>query len=114
MFYAYNRLFNQGIAHSVEVWQNSRLVGGLYGLCLGQAFFGESMFSLEVNASKAALVYLVDDFAKNQFQLIDCQVSSPHLIHMGAQEISRSDFEQQLRKAVNNDELDTLWPEKSS
>lgn len=92
MLRAYVRLHRKGIAHSVEVWSDSKLVGGLYGVSLGHVFFGESMFSRVSDASKVALVHLVNQLQARGFQLIDCQVYSRHLISLGAEEIPRSQF----------------------
>lgn len=96
---AYIKLHEAGYAHSIEVWQNDKLVGGLYGVALGKVFFGESMFSLVPNASKIALTYLCAHLVKWQYCLIDCQVESPHLLSMGAVSISRAEFMQQLTHA---------------
>ena len=93
---AYTQLFKAGQAHSVEVWRDGELIGGLYGVALGQLFFGESMFSFESNASKIALVNLVKQLHRWNYKLIDCQVSSEHLESLGAIEISREEFRQQL------------------
>lgn len=90
---AYTQLHEKGYAHSMEVWQNQQLVGGLYGVCLGNVFFGESMFSRVSDASKVAFVHL----AAMGFDLIDCQVSSAHLASLGAKEIPRADFLKQLK-----------------
>ncbi len=89
---AYNRLHNLGYAHSVEVWQEGELVGGLYGVSLGRAFFGESMFSLTSNASKVAFVLLMKALKEKEFGLMDCQVYTEHLTQFGAYEIARSEF----------------------
>ncbi len=89
---AYQQLNQHGYAHSVEVWQEEQLIGGLYGVAMGKLFFGESMFSRATDASKIALVYLACQLQKWQFKLIDCQVSSPHLQSLGAEEISRPQF----------------------
>lgn len=89
---AYRRLHALGWAHSVETWLEGRLVGGLYGLAIGRAFFGESMFSRESDASKMALVALAAVLEGEGFGLIDCQVSSPHLVSLGAEAIPRSAF----------------------
>jgi len=93
---AYTDLFDRGFAHSVEVWRDSELVGGLYGVALGRVFFGESMFSFESNTSKIALVNLVKQLQQWNYELIDCQVSSEHLESLGAAEISREQFSEQL------------------
>ncbi len=98
---AYCRLHELGHAHSVEVWNESRLIGGLYGVALGRMFFGESMFSLEDNASKLALERLVRQLLAWEFRLIDCQVSSDHLMSLGAVEIPRREFLKQLSKLTS-------------
>lgn len=92
MHRAYVELFAKGYAHSIEVWLDDRLVGGLYGVSLGNVFFGESMFSSERDASKVALTYLCQHMKNLNHQLIDCQVASEHLFSLGAIEISRNDF----------------------
>ena len=88
----YSSLHTQGHAHSVEVWEEGSLVGGLYGIDLGTVFCGESMFSKSSNASKVALIYLVKELKKNKYELIDCQVPTQHLASMGAETISRTEF----------------------
>ncbi|MGB1185914.1 MAG: leucyl/phenylalanyl-tRNA--protein transferase [Flavobacteriaceae bacterium] len=88
----YSSLHTQGHAHSVEVWEEGSLVGGLYGIDLGTVFCGESMFSKSSNASKVALIYLVKELKKNKYELIDCQVPTQHLASMGAEPISRTEF----------------------
>lgn len=93
---AYCALHDAGFAHSVEVWSQQELVGGLYGVALGQVFFGESMFSREANTSKLALVALVKQLQQWKYKLIDCQVSSDHLLSLGATEISREQFKKKL------------------
>lgn len=109
MFQAYCRLHEQGIAHSVEAWQDGKLVGGLYGIALGYVFFGESMFSLASNASKVAFVHLVKALQQAGFTLIDCQVSSSHLQSLGAREISRNDFQAKLKNATKITPLASPW-----
>lgn len=89
---AYYRLHELGYAHSIEVWNGDELVGGLYGIALGRVFFGESMFSSASNASKVALVYLCGQLRDWHYQLIDCQVESPHLATLGAVTVPREDF----------------------
>lgn len=89
---AYNALHQQGHAHSVEAWQDERLVGGLYGVALGQVFFGESMFSKVSDASKVAFVYLVNLLRALDYTIIDCQMSTSHLQSLGAREIPRDQF----------------------
>ena len=93
---AYIELHQSGFAHSVEVWLNQELVGGLYGLALGNIFFGESMFSDINDSSKVALFALCKKLHKLKFTLIDCQVSSEHLFSLGAQEITRDAFLEHL------------------
>lgn len=95
---AYGELHQQGYAHSVEVWKNEQLVGGLYGLALGGIFFGESMFSKVSDASKVALVKLTQHLQQQGFSLIDCQVYSDHLASLGAREITREIFLQALEE----------------
>ena len=93
---AYIELHKRGYAHSIEVWQHDSLVGGLYGLALGKSFFGESMFSHVSDASKVALVMLCKALAEQDYTLIDCQVASDHLFSLGAVEISRELFLEQI------------------
>ena len=88
----YSTLHTQGHAHSVEVWEEGILVGGLYGIDLGTVFCGESMFSKANNASKVALISLAKELKKNKYKLIDCQVPTQHLASMGAESIPRSEF----------------------
>ena len=89
---AYTELQRQGFAQSVEVWQDGRLVGGLYGVTIGRAFFGESMFSLVPNASKVALIYLADFMREHGGSIIDCQFETPHLKSMGGRYISYKEY----------------------
>jgi leucyl/phenylalanyl-tRNA--protein transferase len=96
----YEELFELGFAHSVEVWQQGRLVGGLYGVALGAAFFGESMFSRAPNASKVALVHLVARLLKGGFALLDTQFTTRHLQQFGAVDISRRDYRRRLAAAL--------------
>ena len=97
----YNELYEMGFAHSVECWRDGELVGGLYGVSLGAAFFGESMFSRATDASKLALVQLVLRLRKGGFLLLDTQFTTPHLSRFGAQEIPREDYRRLLTKAVS-------------
>jgi leucyl/phenylalanyl-tRNA---protein transferase len=106
---AYNRLFENNHAHSVEVWNKNQLVGGLYGVSIGRMFFAESMFSTIDNASKLALVSVCKHLQQAGFTLIDCQVSSPHLLTMGAREISRDEYLQRLERAVAIPTEQTAW-----
>jgi len=106
---AYANLHQMGFAHSFEIWQNTNLVGGLYGVSLGRAFFGESMFSLVSDASKAAF-YFLSEFAKKQdFHFIDCQLHTDHLASLGAQEIPRTQFLSELKPALAYPDLNQLW-----
>ena len=89
---AYLKLHELGFAKSVEVWQDEKLVGGLYGIDLGHIFCGESMFSKESNTSKLAFIHLVQQLENEQYKLIDCQVYNEHLESLGAREISREEF----------------------
>lgn len=94
---AYSRLHGEGWGHSVEVWDGERLVGGMYGLCIGPIFFGESMFSAESNMSKIAMLGLARQMTASGIELLDCQVSSPHLLSLGATTMSRADFVAKVR-----------------
>jgi len=95
---AYIQLHQQGHAHSIEVWSNNQLVGGLYGVAIGRVFFGESMFHTQTDASKIAFVSLVQQLTEWGYQLIDCQVHSNHLVSLGAEEIPRSHFTSLLKQ----------------
>jgi leucyl/phenylalanyl-tRNA---protein transferase len=101
MITAYCRLHESGLAHSVEAWQDGKLAGGLYGVSLGKCFFGESMFTRITDASKVALVALNGHLQARKFELIDCQISTPHLIGFGAREIPRTRFLKELAQALN-------------
>jgi len=92
MIAAYQRLHRQGLAHSIEVWRDGALAGGLYGVAIGRVFFGESMFTRVTDASKVALVHLCQRLMERGFRLIDCQVLTAHLVRMGAVQIRRADF----------------------
>jgi leucyl/phenylalanyl-tRNA--protein transferase len=109
MLEAYTRLHEQGYAHSVETWQEGQLVGGLYGVALGGAFFAESMFTLVPDASKVALVSLVRQLQAREFRIIDCQQASPHVMRFGAEEIPRRDFLSRLAEAVKLPERRGRW-----
>ncbi len=98
----YGELFNRGLCHTVEVWDGPELVGGLYGLSLGAAFFGESMFHRRTNASKIALVHLVDRLRAGGYRLCDTQFVTPHLRRLGGIEISREDYELRLADALQH------------
>jgi leucyl/phenylalanyl-tRNA--protein transferase len=100
MLDAYTTLHKQGYAHSVESWQEGELVGGLYGVALGGAFFAESMFTRVPDASKVALVSLVRQLQTWEFRIIDCQQASPHVMRFGAEEIPRRNFLDHLTAAL--------------
>jgi leucyl/phenylalanyl-tRNA--protein transferase len=101
MIGSYTQLHELGFAHSVECWLEDELVGGLYGIAIGKAFFGESMFSRVSNASKVAFATLCHNLAARDFEIIDCQVHNPHLESLGAEEISRADFLSTLQQAIS-------------
>lgn len=96
----YQQLFQLGHAHSIEVWQGDSLVGGVYGVTLGAAFFGESMFSRVTDASKIALAHTVDHLRAGGFQMFDTQFLTPHLASLGGEEIPRAAYRQMLAKAL--------------
>ncbi|HXC09265.1 MAG TPA: leucyl/phenylalanyl-tRNA--protein transferase [Steroidobacteraceae bacterium] len=98
MIASYEQLHELGFAHSIETYDTGRLVGGLYGIALGGVFFGESMFSLERDASKVALARLVEECRARDIRVIDCQVASGHLASLGAREVSRTQFVALLRR----------------
>jgi len=100
MVAAYTALHRAGYAHSVETWVDGQLVGGLYCVCVGQAVFGESMFSLATDASKLALAALVAFCRAHALPAIDCQQNTPHLASLGAAEMARADFALQVAQAV--------------
>jgi leucyl/phenylalanyl-tRNA--protein transferase len=101
MIDAYCKLHSAGFAHSMEIWQQKELAGGIYGVSLGKCFFGESMFSRVSNASNVALVKLAKYLSELSFDLIDCQVPTEHLIRFGAREIPRKLFLNQLEISLN-------------
>jgi len=98
MYLAYTTLHQQGVAHSFEAWFDDELVGGLYGIGIGQVFFGESMFHRKTDASKVAFCCLIQQLTEWGYQLIDCQVHSDHLSSLGAEEINRSEFSKLLAR----------------
>lgn len=100
IFAAYTALYDQGHAHSLELWQNGALIGGIYGVVLGAAFFGESMFSAQVNGSKMALVYLMHRLRAGGFTLFDVQFLTDHLASLGAVELSRAAYRKRLAEAL--------------
>jgi len=109
MMEAYLNLYYSGFAHSVECWQNGNLVGGLYGVSLGRVFFGESMFSKVTDASKVALITLVQKIKKWDFKFIDCQVTTSHLMSLGAREIPRKKFLRILNEALKSPAYRGSW-----
>lgn len=106
MMNAYVDLHDIGIAHSVECYQREKLVGGLYGLCIGSLFFGESMFHLSTDASKVAFAHLMHMMQKAGSPLVDCQLTNPHLVSLGAIEMPRSRYRQMLEQHINDPEID--------
>lgn len=98
---AYRQLSILGVAHSAEVWSGDELVGGLYGIALGSVFFGESMFSRKTDASKVAYALLNERLLAWGFTLVDCQVSSPHIMRIGAREIPRDEFMKRLECSLD-------------
>ncbi len=109
MIRAYTGLHVRGYAHSVEVWSGGELAGGLYGVSIGRAFFGESMFHRERDASKVALVVLARHLRSWGYPMIDCQVSSDHLASLGATEMSRADFLARIRRLVDETGRPPPW-----
>ena len=109
MIEAYTALHIAGYAHSVEVWHQQKLVGGLYGVSLGKAFFGESMFHLKTDASKVALHYLCKSLFEEGFDFIDAQMETPHLLSLGAQLIERSTYISKLEKALMHETQRGSW-----
>jgi len=109
MFDAYVDLHRAGYAHSFEAWQDNKLVGGLYGVAIGQVFFGESMFSLVSNASKVTFKYTVDALISWGFQLIDCQVETNYLMDFGARNIDRRDFIKRLENLTSLQTESFAW-----
>ena len=106
---AYNELHKKGFAHSIEIWLNSKLVGGLYGVAIGSMFFGESMFSLERDSSKVALYHLTQLLKQWDYVLIDCQVPSDHLISLGAKLLEREKFMAILKQALKKEQSPKAW-----
>jgi len=109
MMRAYINLYEQGYAHSVEVWHNQELVGGLYGIALGKAFFGESMFSRMTDASKVGFYFLVKQLQQWGYDFVDCQVESAHLASLGARPVPRREFIDKLQKALQADDRRGPW-----
>ena len=109
MVAAYTRLHVRGFAHSVESWQDGELAGGLYGVALGNAFFGESMFSRATDASKVALVALVERLVASGCRVIDCQQATSHLASLGAREIRRAAFVRLLQDSIQYPPSGSRW-----
>jgi leucyl/phenylalanyl-tRNA---protein transferase len=107
---AYGKLHELGYAHSVEVWMDDQLVGGLYGMALGGAFYGESMFSWRTDASKIALAHLCEHLQRRGFGIIDCQMETTHLASLGARPIPRSEFVALLSRTTTADFQLGHWP----
>ena len=111
MIEAYCKLHDLGYAHSVECWQEGNLAGGLYGVSLGGVFFGESMFSLKPDSSKAAMAALVEKLRYWEFDMIDCQIGTPHLKSLGAEDISGAEFWERLSLSVDKPTMVGNWSE---
>lgn len=110
---AYTRLHHLGLAHSVECWQDAALVGGLYGIALDQVFFGESMFSQIKCASQFALIALVEHLKARNCQMIDCQMTTNHLLRFGAREISGREFRRRLKENIKQSIAHDDWNQES-
>ncbi len=111
---AYTELHRLGFAHSVECWHESRLVGGLYGIALGRVFFGESMFSRRQCASQFALIDLLSFLKKENFQMVDCQMTTDHLLRFGAREISGREFQIHLKEYIQDTTPHENWKKNIS
>ncbi len=109
MVEAYKKLHLAGLAHSVEVWENGTLAGGLYGVSLGRVFYGESMFSRSKDSSKAALYFLAKDLEEKGWKLIDCQVENDHLVSLGARVITREKFLEELETELKYPTVRGKW-----
>lgn len=109
MIHAYSVLHARGMAHSIECRRDGRLVGGLYGVAIGQVFFGESMFSREPDGSKVALAWLAYNLERWGYRLIDCQIESPHLRRLGAEPMPRARFLQQLEELCRRAPAADAW-----
>jgi leucyl/phenylalanyl-tRNA--protein transferase len=114
MLQAYTQLHRKRYAHSVECWHGDSLVGGLYGIALGSVFFGESMFSAYPNSSKLALIYLVNFLKLNGYRLIDCQMTTDHLVSLGAREITGKKFQDLLKTYIHSNNYNGAWPHEES
>jgi leucyl/phenylalanyl-tRNA--protein transferase len=109
MVEAYSQLHEMGYAHSVECWLDEKLAGGLYGISMGGVFFGESMFSSEPDSSKTALVHLVQNLQEWDFDLIDCQMRTEHLLQFGAREIQGEEFRKLLHRSISRPDRKGSW-----
>ena len=109
MIKAYRELHRMGHAHSVETWIDGKLAGGLYGVALGCAFFGESMFTRTTDASKIAFVHLVKQLARWRFGIIDCQMKTAHLASFGAREIQRTQFTRLIEELIHYGGVEGIW-----
>ncbi|MDF2177711.1 leucyl/phenylalanyl-tRNA--protein transferase [Aliiglaciecola sp. CAU 1673] len=113
MIAAYQAVHRAGYAHSVEIWEEEELVGGLYGLGMGKVFCGESMFHLRTDASKLAMLFLVNHLLKYHFDFIDCQLQNPHLASLGATEIPRQQFLKRLHQSAGTPAPEGCWTPQS-
>ena len=111
MMEAYIQLHELGFAHSVEVWKEGKLVGGLYGISLGKCFFGESMFTRQSNASKAGFITLVQQLRDHDFEMIDCQIHTPHLESLGGKNMPRKEYLEWLAQEVRHETQRGNWGE---
>jgi leucyl/phenylalanyl-tRNA--protein transferase len=110
MVQAYETLHAEGWAHSIEIWDDGDLVGGIYGICIGKVFFGESMFSAKPNTSKMAMLGLVTHMLSSGLELVDCQVVSHHLVTLGARLMPRAEFSAFLDRACDPPARHENWP----
>ncbi len=108
---AYRQMHDTGWAHSIEVWQDNELCGGLYGLAIGTAFFGESMFSARPNMSKLAMLFLANRMSAGAIEILDCQVVSAHLVSLGARTLPRAEFRELLDRVCDPADPVTNWPD---
>lgn len=111
---AYIRMHDMGYAHSVETYMDGELVGGLYGMALGQAFYGESMFSRRTDASKIAFVHLARFLEQRDFRVLDCQMTTAHLASLGGQEIPRAVFVKMLETLTREEMPPARWPQNGA
>ncbi|NQZ56983.1 MAG: leucyl/phenylalanyl-tRNA--protein transferase [Lentisphaeraceae bacterium] len=108
---SYQELHNMGLAHSFEIHFEGELVGGLYGIALGSAFFGESMFHKKTDASKIAFYHLINFLRHHNFDLLDCQINNSHLERMGGFDVSRNEYISRLEKSLKSKTLQQSWTE---